>query len=245
MNNSMTASMITLPKNFTASELICEPPKTNALGGKVVYLKYNDQKRFTMQTPLISAPFGLSTYTDEKTGITKYSIDVSFKGADADPKIKTFQEKMEEMDNHILTLAEKNSKEWLGKKMSKEVVEALYRPIIKQAKDPEKYAPTMKMKITNTTNGEMNVEAYNTKREKIDLKHELTQGSRIRCLMECSSIWFVNKQFGVSWRLVQVELHKPDKISGFSFMEDSDDDDAENEEEEYEEVTDDEGESNL
>ena len=55
------------------------------------------------------------------------------------------------------------------------------------------------------------------------------------CLIECSSIWFVNKQFGVSWRLVQVELHKPDKISGFSFMEDSD-----NDEEEYEEVTDDE-----
>ena len=238
----MTSTMITLPKNFNASELTNESVKTNALGGKVVYLKYNDQKKITMQTPLVAAPFGLSTYTDEKTGITKYSIDMSFKGSEADPKIKTLQQKMEDMDNYILTLAEKNSKEWLGKKMSKEVVEALYRPIVKQAKDPEKYAPTMKMKITNSTKGDMNVEAYNTKRERVDLKEELTQGSRIRCLMECSSIWFVNKQFGVSWRLVQVEVHKPDKISGFSFMEDSDDD-----EDEYEEVTDDEAdaESNL
>ena len=41
---------------------------------------------------------------------------------------------------------------------------------------------------------------------------------------------------------MQVEVHKPDKISGFSFMEDSDDDDAE---EEYEEVTDDEAEADL
>ena len=236
MSQQTNMSMITLAKNFSASELSCEDVKTNSLGGKVVYLKYNHQKKLTMQTPLVSAPFGLSTYTDEKTGITKYSIDMSFKGMDADPKIKLFHEKMEELDNHILTLAEKNSKEWLGKKMSKEVVEALYRPIVKLAKDPEKYAPTMKMKITNTSKGEMNVEAYDTQRNKIDLKQELTQGARVRCLMECSSIWFVNKQFGVSWRLVQSEVHKPDKISGFSFMEESDD------EEEYEEVTDDEAE---
>lgn len=234
-----SSSMITLPKNFNSSDLICEAPKTNALGGKVVYLKHNGQKRITIQTPLMSVPFGLSTYTDEKTGITKYSIDMSFKGMDADPKINTLHDKMQELDSHILNLAEQNSKEWLGKKMSKEVVEALYRPIVKQSKDPEKYAPTMKMKITNLTSGEMNVEAYNTKREKIDIKQELTQGARIRCLMECSSIWFVNKQFGVSWRLVQAEIHKPDKISGFSFMEDSDD------EEEYEEVTDDEADTNL
>ena len=234
----MTSTMITLPKNFNTSEITNESVKTNALGGKVVYLKYKNQKKITMQTPLVAAPFGLSTYTDEKSGVTKYSIDMSFKGSDADPKIKTFQEKMEEMDNYILTLAEQNSKEWLGKKMSKEVVEALYRPVVKQAKDPEKYAPTMKMKITNSSNGDMNIEAYNTKRERVNLKEELTQGSRIRCLMEASSIWFVNKQFGVSWRLVQVEVHKPDKISGFSFMEDSEDD-----EEEYEEVTDDEAEA--
>lgn len=230
----MTSTMITLPKNFTASALTCEDVKTNSLGGKVVYLKHNEQKKLTMQTPLMSAPFGLSTYTDEKTGITKYSLDLSFKGMDADTKIDTFHEKMQELDNYILTLAEKNSKEWLGKKMSREVVEALYRPILKPAKDPEKYAPTMKLKITNTSKGEMNVEAYDTKREKVNLKQELTQGARVRCIMECSSIWFVNKQFGVSWRLVQTELHKPDKISGFSFMEESDD------EEEYEEVTDEE-----
>ena len=237
----MASTMITLPKNFNTSKITNEPVKTNALGGKAVYLKYNDQKKITIQTPLVAAPFGLSTYTDDKTGVTKYSIDMSFKGSDADPKIKTLQTKMEELDNFVLSLAEKNSKEWLGKKMSKEVVEALYRPVVKQAKDPEKYAPTMKMKITNSSNGDMNVEAYNTKRERVNLKEELTQGSRIRCLMECSSIWFVNKQFGVSWRLVQVEVHKPDKISGFSFMEDSDDDD----EDEYEEVTDDEAEADL
>jgi len=231
-------TMITLPKNFSTQSINNEDVKINSLGGKVVYLKYNDQKKITMQTPLVSAPFGLSTYTDDKTGVTKYSIDMSFKGMDTDPKIKLFHDKMQELDDYVLTLAEQNSKEWLGKKMSKEVVEALYRPVIKQSKDPEKYAPTMKMKITNTSKGDMNVEAYDNNKNKMEMK-DLTQGSRIRCLMECSSIWFVNKQFGVSWRLVQVEVHKPDKISGFSFMEDSDED------EEYEEVTDDEGDTDL
>ena len=98
----MTSTMITLPKNFNASEITNEPVKTNSLGGKAVYLKYNEQKKITIQTPLVAAPFGLSTYTDDKTGVTKYSIDMSFKGSDADPKIKTLQTKMEEMDNYIL-----------------------------------------------------------------------------------------------------------------------------------------------
>ena len=227
---------IILSKNFNTDLTSFEDVKTNNLGGKVVYIKYENQKKITLQTPNVAAPFGLSTYTDEKTGITKYSIDMSFKGSDSDSKIKLFQEKMEMFDEMIIAQAEKNSKEWFGKKMSKEVVEALYRPIIKLAKDPTKYAPTMKLKITNSTNGNMNVEAYDTKREKINMK-ELIPGSRIRGILECTSIWFVNKQFGVSWRLVQVEVHKPDKVSGFSFMEESDDED------EYEEVTDDEEET--
>ena len=42
--------------------------------------------------------------------------------------------------------------------------------------------------------------------------------------------------YGISWRLVQVKLHKSEKINGFSFLEDSDEEDeAETNEEENEE----------
>lgn len=226
---------IILAKNFDTNNVSLEDVKVNNLGGKVVYLKFDGQKKITMQTPRVAAPFGLSTYTDDKTGITKYSIDMSFKGMDADPKIEMLHNKMTNLDNMIITEAEKHSKEWFGKKMSKEVVEALYRPIVKLAKDPTKYAPTMKLKITNTSKGEMNVEAYDTKREKIDMK-DVIPGSHIRGIIECGSIWFVNKQFGVSWRLVQVEVQKPDKVSGFSFMEESDDEYEEEEASEEEDL---------
>ena len=235
------SNMVVLPKDFDEKHIKNESMKTNALGGKVVYMSYNDKKNIVMQTPMLSAPFGLSTYTDEKTGITKFSLDVSFKGMENDQKIHTFYDKMEALDNHILSLAEENSKEWLGKKMSREVVEALYRPIIKQAKDPEKYSPTMKFKITNTSKGDINVEAYDNERNRVDMK-DIIQGSKVRCIIECSSIWFVNKQFGVSWKLLQTEITKPDKITGFSFIEDSDDDD--DDDDEYEE-SDNEDEVNL
>ena len=41
----MATAMITLPKNFQASDLSNEDVKTNSLGGKVVYLKYKSQKK--------------------------------------------------------------------------------------------------------------------------------------------------------------------------------------------------------
>lgn len=221
---------VTLPKNFDASEITFDSVKKNAMGGKVVYMKHNGQNRLTLQTPLLAAPFGVSGYTDDKTGITKYSLDVSFKGVDDEPKIKELHDKMESFDAYLIDAAVKNSKEWFGKKMTKEVVEALYRPLVKPSKDPEKYAPTMKFKMPDK-DGRILVKAYTSDKKEFDLDN-FQPGSKVQALIECSSIWFVNKQFGVSWKLVQLLVSKPEKISGFSFIQDDDAQDAESDDEE-------------
>jgi len=221
---------VTLPKNFDASDITFDSVKKNAMGGKVVYMKHNGQNRLTLQTPALAAPFGVSGYTDDKTGITKYSLDVSFKGVDDDPKIKELLEKMESLDAYLIDAAVKNSKEWFGKKMTKEVVEALYRPLVKPSKDPEKYAPTMKFKMPDK-DGRILVNAYTSDKQPFDLDN-FQPGSKVQALIECSSVWFVNKQFGVSWKLVQLLVNKPEKISGFSFIQDDDAQDAESDDEE-------------
>tara|TARA_B100001996_G_C18623071_1_gene578564 strand:- start:372 stop:1046 length:675 start_codon:yes stop_codon:yes gene_type:complete len=219
-------AQIITPKNFDANMINYADVKKNSMGGNMVYLSYGEEKqRMTLQTPEMSAPFGVSTFTDDKTGAVKYSIDCSFRGMNDDPKLKLFSEKMQDFDKMMVNTAVKNSKEWFGKKMTKEVVEELYRPIVKPAKDPEKYAPTMKMKIRNIDT----VEVYDHNKNAVT-SEKLVKGSKLKSIIECSSIWFVNKSFGVSWNLVQVLMSIPDKVSGFSIKEDSDDD------EEYEEV---------
>lgn len=226
---------VTLPKNFDVSELSFDSVKKNSMGGKVVYLKYAGNKNVTIQTPIMSAPFGLSGYTDDKTGITKHSIDISFKGASDDEKIQQFLDKMNDFDQCLIDTAVKNSKDWLGKPMKKDVVEALYRPLVKPSKDPEKYAPTIKFKVPSR-DGKMLVDAFDHKKQPFDLNN-FVPGSRVQAIIECSSVWFVNKQFGVSWKLIQLRMSKPEKLTGFSFIPDGDEDpesDSENDDENVE-----------
>lgn len=238
------ANTITLPKNFECNELTFDSVKKNAMGGNVVYFKYEEHPKVILQTPVVSAPFGLSTYTDDKTGATKYSLDISFRGMENDPKIQMFHDKMVDMDNFLIDTAVANSKEWFGKKQSKEVIENFYRPLVKPAKDPTKYAPTMKFKIMTKRDGTIDVDCYDKSRNKLDIKEALVSGAKVQGIIEVGSVWFVNKtMFGISWKLLQLKMLPSDKIAGFSFQEESDnedeDDDEEEEEVEVEEVVED------
>lgn len=238
----MAVNIVT-PKDFDVSEISLADVQKNKMGGNIVYLNYKESKKLIIQTPFMNAPFGIGTYVDEKTGIAKYSIDVSYRGADEDPKVALFQKKMESLDEFLIEKGAEHSKDWFGKKQKKEVVEALYRPLVKPSKDPEKYAPTMKVKVLtkdpNSTDKTptFNVEAYKygKEHEKFDLNN-LKKGAKIQMILECVSVWFVGKsQFGITWRLVQARVKQPDNIQGFSFVDDSDD-----EHEEEDDVQDDE-----
>jgi len=231
------AQNIILAKNIDASEFSYEPVKKNAAGGNVVYLKYTGMPKLVIQTPIVSAPFGLSSLTDDKTGAVKYSLDVSFRGMDEDPKIAQFHDKMKELDEMLIDEGVKNSAAWFGRKVSKEVIQEFYRPLVKPAKDPEKYAPTMKFKLMAGRSGDLNVECFDATKQLVNVKDALVPGSKVQAILECNKVWFVNKtMFGISWNLVQLRIQPSDKIAGFSFMEDSDAEEEEEEEVEYEEV---------
>ena len=208
---------ITFTKDFQVSDIIFGAVQKNKVGGNIVYMNLNG-KRTTLQTPWLNAPFGLSTFTDDN-GNDKYSIDVSFKGMENDEKVKLFHSKMKELDNVILDKGVEMSKDWFGAKKKKEILEELYRPVVKLAKDPTKYAPTMKLKIQNL----QQLEVYDTEANKMN-SDSITSGAQIQAIIQCSSVWFVNKTFGVTWNLVQLRMKPPDRISGFSFKAEEEDD---------------------
>ena len=222
------SAKIVQPKNLDISEITFDAVKKTQMGGNIVYFKHEGSPRLVLQTPVLHAPFGLSTYTDDKTGVTKYSLDVSFRGMDEDPKVQQFFEKMQALDAYTMETAVSNSKEWFGKKQSKEVIENFYRPLVKPSKDPTKYAPTMKMKIQTKRNGDIDLTAFDSEQNELNITDALSPGCKVKAIIEASSVWFVNKtMFGITWKLVQLQVMPSDKISGFSFQEDD--------EEEYEE----------
>ena len=206
------------------------PPIKNSRGGQMVPVLYSGHK-FMLQTPFMKTPFGLSELILDG-GEAKYTIPVSFKGRDQDKKIDTFCKIIENLDDIIKTNASSDefSQRWFGKKMSAELVDELYRPCVAHSKMPEKYAPTMKLKVrTRPSSGDLDLKVYNMKQQEIS-HTEIKPGSEVRCIIEFAPMWFVNKTFGISVQVVQVQMKPSQQIQGFAFNKMSDDSDSEQEE---------------
>lgn len=205
------------------------------MGGKAVYINVNNN-RLRLQFPCMRAPFGLSTYTDEATKKTSYSLDLSL-----DPEVKEFQDFMEELDEKVLTTVASNSKEWLGKQFNESVIrEALYKPMVKPSTKGE-YPSTIKLKVlVDNGSGKFVPEAYNMKTQEPVEVDSIEKGQRVHCIVEFSQIWFIDNKFGVSLRLLQVALEPSRKLPSFAFrgLPSGGDEDEEIEYEEVEEEVD-------
>lgn len=219
--NTMAHQNILMYKNFDASKLSCGAVSKNRAGGNQVPLLYDGKRGSIMlQTPVVAAPFGLSEYTPDNGSEPKYSIDVSFKGFEENDKISALLNTVKCIDNHMIDMGVENSQEWFGKTMSRAVVEELYRPLVKESKQPEKYAPTLKCKIRSIDK----LTSFTKNREAFDVT-DLQPGSTVKMILEFAPVWFVNKQFGVTLTILQLEMNTPPvgKLAGFSFVDDEDD----------------------
>lgn len=200
--------------DFLASSVIFSKLRKNKNGGKSVYLNGPNSRKIQLEIPKMRAPFGLSTFTDEASKKTSYSLDLSF---DAEPEIANFMNKMKELDDIIIKTVADNSVEWLGKKYGIPVIkEALYKPLVKPGKG--EYPGTIKLKILqDAKSGEFVPEAYNYQRENVELT-SIEKGQRVKCIVEIAQIWFIDNKFGVSVRLQQVLLEPSKKLPRFAFQ---------------------------
>lgn len=218
------ASKVMMHTQFSPAALQFSGLEKNRKGGKVVFLGLPDpatgeRQRVTIQTPTLALPFGVSPYQEATTGeIQSYSLDVSFRGHDADPVMGDFIARMRDLDDVLIRTAVENSKEWFGKKMSAEIVAEFFRRLVKEPSNP-KYAPVMKVKVP-LANGEPAALFFDEHRRPCGIDY-LVKGSTVKLLMEVDRVWFVNKNFGVTWRLLQAAVvSRPVRLDGYSFMDD-------------------------
>ena len=173
--------------------------RKNRYGGKIVYL---DEKVY-LQLPFMRAPFGLSAFTNQSTGQTTYSLDLSLDDDD-------LKAKLTELDDLVVETVAANSVEWLGKELSVDTLkQALYTPIVRPGKG---YPDTIKLKVLTAPA----TECYTTEQETIPLD-EIEKGQRAMAIVELNSIWFVDGKFGVSLRLQQVMVEPSAKLPAFAF----------------------------
>jgi len=209
MSNNIQVSQQFEPSTVTFSQL-----KKNKNGGKSVMLNRDNKKKLYLQLPFMRSPFGISTYTDEATNKTSYSLDLSFDADNEDAM--QLSSKLLELDDIILKTVTENSKEWLGKSYDINVIrEALYKPLVRQAK--EGYANTLRLKVQTNQSGDFVPEAYNLNQEPIQID-EIERGQKCMCIVEINQIWFIDNKFGVSVRLSQVLCGESTKLPSFAFQ---------------------------
>lgn len=219
------ALQIQLSSDFDPSAVCFSNLRKNKSGGKAVYLNGPDKHKIYIQIPYMRAPFGLSSYTDETTKKTSYSLDLSF---DGESDSQELEEKLKTLDDYIIETVADNSQEWLGKKYKADMLrETLYTPLVRPGKDA--YPSKIKLKIiTDMKTDEFIPEAYNSQRERVPLD-SIEKGQKVMCIVDLNQIWIVGNKFGVSMRLQQCLLEPSKKLPAFAFQgvadEDIDDDD--------------------
>jgi len=200
---------------FDASSVTFSKLRKNKNGGKAVYLNGTGNRKLYLQFPYMRAPFGLSTFTDEATKKTSYSLDLSFDKNDE--TMLKLQETFMKFDEAVVKMVAVNSQEWLGKKYNEAVIkEALYKPIVRPGKDD--YPSTMKLKVlVDSKTGNFIPEAYNTNRQSVPMT-SIDKGQKVMCIVDINQIWFIDNKFGISARLQQVLLEPSKKLPAFAFQ---------------------------
>ncbi len=250
-------TMAQLPKNIDVSKLRYSEVRSLNSGAKTVYVNYGTDK-LTIQTPVVSIPYGLSEPYKVKEAIKKglpvldsdkqYNLTVSFKGMDENPKIKAFHDKLKEIETKVIDDAFTNRLAWFKKDYdgNKSLVSTLFSPLIKIDKDPStgkpvgKYPPTFTAKLPyDYKTNSFNLDSYDMENNELSFQDVMNKlkGARTQLIVQMTGIWIAGGMFGCSWKVISAkfQLHQNSKIT---FIEDSDTEKAVAEDSEDDDIVD-------
>lgn len=204
-------------------------PKVNDRGGKSINLISSQSNRGIHLTTPLMMTWGISDFTDEKTGEKdgKYSMSLTFPNEEyATPATRDFLEKMKKFENQILDDAVKNSESWWGEEMSRELCKHTFFPFLKYSKNKETKKvdytkpPSIRVKVPCYDDGtRWGVEIYDTKSTQIfpsdNPNHTpadfVPSMSSVACIIQCGGIWIGGKGWGLTWKLIQC-IVKPREV---------------------------------
>lgn len=225
-------------KNYNFSKLVLEKPianekRKNVFSAKLKYLNEKDEPCFFLvETPKLYTPFGANSYNDDG----KYNLTTTLSNKD---KEKEFKKMIESFQKRVKELIK-----GLPKSFSK-IMNNEFTKMVKPSKEPEKYPPTFTIKLkTNEETGELFANIYNKKKEEItinleNIKTELAKRTKVRGLLMLNTVWFVNKNCGVTVNAKQLMIY-PSESTGCQFDDLSDSDEEVEAEVEMEESDDEE-----
>jgi hypothetical protein len=129
---------------------------------------------------------------------------------------QALMDKLDQVDQAILTEAKNSKVAWFGRELSDETIQNAFQSSLT---DGSLGVSLAKVK------GEVVTKVFNSQKEEIGLSN-VTAGSQCDVLVDLSGLWFLKKSFGPIWRVVQMRVRsqqaKPTRVPVQYMFEDED-----------------------
>ena len=231
-NTSKSSPVIIKMSEWNPSATKYMTPKLNEKGGKSINVISNQTNRSIHLTLPLLMTWGISDFTDDKTGESdgKFSMSLNFPNTEyATTETNLALQKLKDFEEKLLNDAVANSEAWFGKKQSREIVEYGFFPFLKYSKNKETKAidytraPSIRPKVPKYGE-DWNIEIYDTKNTRIFPNESsdcvtpmdlIPSKSKVACIIQCSGLWFGGKGWGVTWKLSQCVVKPQEVLSVF------------------------------
>jgi hypothetical protein len=233
--------------DFQVSKIQFDVFERTKTGAKLIKVSYGPNKdRILIQTPIFRLPFGLQEYP-ENGKPPSLSFEASL---DQDrPDVVAFMDLMAQIEKAVQAHCKPMARELFGNNTSADMVASLFKTTMR-CSNPEKYAPLLKIKIPqyvvdevelreaeeeqqrrhgetlplNPTLRKTQPRFFNAAKQEVRMDDFRVKHCEAMFIVNISSVWFVNKSFGISIKLDQARLMKTANVSKYGFHDDDDDD---------------------
>jgi hypothetical protein len=185
--------------------------------GRKISLCTTEDGLMKFQIPRMYMPFGISGFTPE-VGPIKYNIDFAMKGWDEEGNyVKKFYEILTQLENKVIEAVSEQSEDIFGKKMSIDELKPMFNSNVKESPDRE---PKFRVKVDSTIDGKVKSHVYDENKNPLydDIQNGLYARQSGTAVVEMNSVYFLNRKFGISWKLNSLVVYEPQRLKGFQFI---------------------------
>lgn len=196
---------------------ICSNIEIGSYKNKKIVITTKDGGHLRVQAPRLYMPFGICGFTPE-VGPTKYTLDLALTGWDEEGGyVQKFYQTLREVEDMVVDAVVAQSEEIFQKPMTREELLPMFNSNIKE--NPG-HPPKFRVKVDTDMNDAMKAEVFDANRERIakqPMVHGLYSRNSGRPIIEMCSVYFLNRKFGVTWKLHQLQVYEPERLKGFQF----------------------------
>ena len=185
---------------------------------KKIAINTTEKTPVRMHTPRMYMPFGISGFVPEY-GQTKWNVDFAMKGwNEPGNPVKSFYETIREIEKRVVLEVAAQSVNIFGSAKTVAEVQEMFNSNIKEDGN---YDPKFRVKVDTSYDGK-NIKPLIMDVEKNDIRKEPENGLYSRnsgvAKIELNSVYFMNKKFGITWKLHQLMTFEPQRLKGFQFI---------------------------